>query len=286
MSTQATSPMSIKQLLQQATEMLSRSSDSARIDAQAILCHVLDCNSAYLMTWPEKTPDPEQLKQFEQLLAKRARGIPVAYLTGEREFWSLPFYVNEHVLIPRPETETLVEFILQHFADSTTLKVLDMGTGSGAIAISLAHEKPGWQLSACDISEQALAMAAKNNRRHNTGVNLVHSNWFANITEKDFDIIVSNPPYIDPDDPHLQQGDVRFEPDAALSAANNGMADIELLCRQAPGYLKEKGLLVVEHGYNQQQAVAECFASAGFEDITQHQDLSGHTRITAGKLKA
>jgi len=275
--------MNIQQALKQATAELADRSDSARLDAEVLLCHVLACNSAHLMAWPEKPLDDTQLNAFRQLLARRVQGTPVAYLTGEREFWSLPFYVNEHTLVPRPETETLVEFILQYFADRPALKVLDMGTGSGAIAISLAHEQPRWLISACDISEQALAIAEKNNRRHNTGVKLIYSNWFENITERDFDIIVSNPPYIDPDDPHLQQGDVRFEPDAALSAANKGMAAIELLCSQAPGHLKENGLLIVEHGYNQQQAVAACFAQAGFNEITQHLDLSGHTRITAGR---
>lgn len=275
--------MNIQQALQQATAELT-SSHSARLDAEVLLCHVLGCNSAHLMTWPEKELNSKQQKAFWQLTTQRAQGRPIAYLTGEREFWSLPFFVNEHTLIPRPETETLVEFILQQFDDKENLTLLDMGTGSGVIAITLAHEKPSWRVSACDISTQALAVAEKNSLRHQARIQLTHSNWFENITARDFDIIVSNPPYIAPGDPHLTQGDVRFEPETALSAADKGMADIQNLCQQAPEYLKKNGWLIVEHGYNQQQAVAECFAQAGFDEITHRTDLSGHTRMTAGKL--
>lgn len=276
--------MNIQQALQHAGKQLADASPSAMLDAQVLLAHVLRCNTAHLAAWPEKTLREDQLADFQKLVNQRQQGAPVAHLTGSREFWSLDFSVDDSTLIPRPETETLVEYLLEHFDNRQNLKLLDMGTGTGAIAISIAREKPGWEIVASDISEQALKLARKNCSDHDTGnVTLIHSDWFQGIDQINFDIIISNPPYIASDDPHLTQGDVRFEPESALSSGATGMDDIEHICSHAKEYLLENGWLIVEHGYNQKQLVADCFARNGFSEIEQRQDLSGHTRMTAGK---
>jgi release factor glutamine methyltransferase len=276
--------MKIQQALQQAGKKLADSSPSAMLDAQVLLTHVLRCNTAHLAAWPEKTLSEDQLADFQKLVNRRQQGVPVAHLTGSREFWSLDFSVDDSTLIPRPETETLVEYLLENFGDRENLKLLDMGTGSGAIAISIAREKPGWEIVASDISERALKLARQNCSDHDTGnVTLIHSDWFQSIDQENFDIIISNPPYIASDDPHLTQGDVRFEPESALSSGATGMDDIEHICSHAKEYLLKNGWLMVEHGYNQKQLVADCFARNGFSEIEQRQDLSGHTRMTAGK---
>jgi len=276
--------MNIQQALQQASKQLADYSPSAMLDAQVLLSHVLQCNSAHLAAWPEKTLSETQLTDFQQLVEQRQQGLPVAHLTGSREFWSLDFSVDNSTLIPRPETETLVEYLLQNFADRKELALLDMGTGTGAIAISIASEKPEWNIVASDISEDALELARQNCNIHKTNnVTLVHSDWFQGIGQEHFDIIISNPPYIAGDDPHLSQGDVRFEPKSALTSGDTGMDDIEHLCTHAKAYLLKDGCLIVEHGYNQKQIVAECFAKNDYTNITQQKDLSGHTRMTAGK---
>lgn len=277
--------MNIQQALQQANQDLSKSSPSAMLDAQVLLSFVLRCNSAHLAAWPEKELSEEQQSHYLQLIQKRQQGSPVAHLTGQREFWSLNFSVNDSTLIPRPETETLIEYILAEFNHRETLKLLDMGTGTGAIAIAIAKEKPGWEIVASDVSAEALKLARQNSEQHQTAnITFIQSDWFENISADDFDIIVSNPPYIASDDPHLQQGDVRFEPLSALTSGPEGMDDIEQLCSHAADYLNNNGWLIIEHGYNQAQQVADCFAKNGFTMIGQQQDLSGHTRMTAASL--
>ena len=277
--------MNIQQALQQASQELSATSPSAALDAQVLLSFVLHCNTAHLAAWPEKELSTEQQSDFLQLIQQRQQGLPVAHLTGQREFWSLNFSVNNSTLIPRPETETLVEYILTRFAHREHLKLLDMGTGTGAIAIAIAKEKPGWQIVASDASAEALQLARQNSQQHQTdNITFIQSDWFENITSTDFDIIVSNPPYIASDDPHLQQGDVRFEPLSALASGTEGLDDIEHLCSHAVQRLNNNGWLIVEHGYNQAQDVADCFANNGFSKIEQQQDLSGHTRMTAASL--
>ena len=278
--------MNIKQALQQASQNLAESSPSAKIDAQILLNHILQCNTAHLLAWPEKKLNEEQISSYQQLIQQRQQGLPVAYLTGLREFWSLNFSVNNSTLIPRPETETLIEFILDKFSNRKEIKLLDMGTGTGAIAITIATEKPGWNIFASELSADALNLARHNSNSHQTNnISFVQSNWFTNIKQSDFDIIVSNPPYIANDDPHLLAGDVRFEPQSALSAGAAGMDDIEHLCRHAKKHLKKNAWLIIEHGYNQKRLVSDCFAKNGFTQIEQKQDLSGHIRMTAGKRK-
>jgi len=255
------------------------------LDAQVLLTHILQCNTAHLAAWPEKALSEEQLSNYQQLIQHRQQGLPVAHLTGSREFWSLDFFVNNSTLIPRPETETLVEYVLEKFGNKKNLKLLDIGTGTGAIAITIATEEPGWEIIASDVSQEALKLARQNSNKHQTNnVHFLHSDWFENIAGHKFDIIISNPPYIANDDPHLQQGDVRFEPKSALTSGQTGMDDIEHICLHAKEYLTEKGCLAVEHGYNQKQQVADCFARNGYIHIEQKQDLSGHIRMTVGKL--
>ena len=276
--------MNIQQALQQASQNLADSSPTARLDAQVLLTHILQCNTAHLLAWPEKKLNEEQITGYQQLIQQRQQGLPVAHLTGLREFWSLNFSVNDSTLIPRPETETLIEFILDKFSNREKIKLLDMGTGTGAIAITIASEKPGWKIFASELSADALKLARDNSNTHQTNnISFVQSNWFHNIKHNDFDIIVSNPPYIANDDPHLLAGDVRFEPQSALSAGATGMDDIEHLCRHAKNHLKKNAWLIIEHGYNQKQLVSDCFAKNGFTQIEQKQDLSGHIRMTAGK---
>lgn len=276
--------MNIQQALQQASQKLADTSPSAQLDAQVLLTHVLKYNSAHLIAWPEKTLSEKQQRQYQKLIGQRQQGVPIAHLTGQREFWSLNFSVNDSTLIPRPETETLVEFILDKFGDKEKLKLLDMGTGTGAIAIAIASEKPGWTIFASDNAAEAVTLAKHNRDFHQIrNITLMQSDWFNNIKHHDFDIIVSNPPYIASDDPHLLQGDVRFEPKSALTSGVTGMDDIEQLCAHAKNYLSSNGCLVVEHGYNQKQLVSRCFASNGYAEIEQAEDLSGHTRMTAGK---
>lgn len=278
--------MNIQQALKHASQSLAESSPSANLDAQVLLTFVLQCNTAHLLAWPEKDLSEEQLSRFRLLLQQRQTGIPVAHLTGLREFWSLNFSVDNSTLIPRPETETLVEYILTRFNNEDKLTILDMGTGSGAIAIAIASEKPDWKITACEVSGQALQLARQNSDFHQTeNITFIQSDWFENIRQNDFDIIVSNPPYIAVNDPHLQQGDVRFEPTGALSSGECGMDDIKHICLHAPNYLKPGGWLIVEHGYDQKQLVSECFVNHGFIETEQIQDLSGHTRMTAGKRK-
>ena len=276
--------MFIRQALQLARQSLAETSPTAELDAQVLLCHVLQCNSAHLAAWPEKPLDEAQQRHFLQLLERRRQGHPVAHLTGQREFWSMDFMVDESTLIPRPETETLIEYVLEKHSHRSTLKLLDMGTGTGAIAIVLAKENPGWQVHACDLSSRAIQLAERNREKHGIdNLNLIQSDWFSDIDDTDYDIIISNPPYIDADDPHLSEGDVRFEPASALISANQGMKDIEHLCSHAKDHLKNESWLIVEHGYDQAERVADCFTRNGYREITQQQDLSGHTRMTAGR---
>lgn len=281
--------MNIQQALARASDILHSSSPSARLDAQVLLGHVLNSNSAHLHAWPEKELEPQQQSDFFHLVEQRHQGLPVAQLTGQREFWSLPFKVDGSTLIPRPETETLVEFILQHFNHASPISLLDMGTGSGAIAIAIASERPGWNIVASDNSEAALQLAHVNSEENKTdNVTFILSDWFENLGAQRFDIIVSNPPYIASDDPHLQQGDVRFEPHSALTAGSRGMDDIEQLCtnayRQLANTSENSGWLIIEHGYNQAEMVRKCFTENHFSEIIQRQDLSGQTRMTAGRM--
>lgn len=275
---------SIAQAIKQASELLEKTSDSARLDAEVILCHVLNCTATHLLAWPEKILDEDQASLFNQLIEQRHIGTPVAYIIGSKEFWSLNFKVTPATLIPRPDTETLVEFILDKFSAEDNLSLIDLGTGSGAIAIAIASERPHWEITATDISTDALAIAKENACSHQiNNIKFIESNWFEQVDEQQFDLIVSNPPYIAEHDPHLSQGDICFEPISALVAGETGMNDINRITLESKKHLKPNGWLVFEHGYDQKKLVYDCFNHYDFQEIAQLNDLSGQPRITTGR---
>ncbi|MDH5611726.1 MAG: peptide chain release factor N(5)-glutamine methyltransferase [Gammaproteobacteria bacterium] len=275
--------LSIAQALKDASKALAETSYSARLDAEVLLCHVLNCSATHLIAWPEKNLNEKQIQTFRQLVEQRQAGTPVAYLTGRKEFWSMDFKVTTATLIPRPDTEILVEFVLNQFSDRKKLNLLDLGTGSGAIAIAIASEKPDWVITATDISCEALTVARENARTHQiTNIKFAESNWFEQINKQYFDLIISNPPYIAAQDEHLSQGDVRFEPVSALISGETGMDDIESITSKSIEYLNPGGWLAVEHGYNQQRQVDACLRHYHFQEIIQLEDLSGQPRVTAG----
>lgn len=279
--------ISVAQCLQLAPQ-LAAISDSARLDVELILCHVLQKNRTWLFTWPDKLLSAEQQQQFANYFQRRQSGEPIAHILGQREFWSLPLYCDNSTLIPRPDTELLVEACLQLFAQDQPQqprRLLDLGTGTGAIALALASEQPQWQLLGVDQSSAAIGLAEKN-RAHLgfANVQLQQSDWFAQIAPGEtFDAIVSNPPYIDAQDPHLQQGDVRFEPRSALVAAKQGLADIDTILAQAPGYLRPAGWVLLEHGHRQGEAVRALFVRYGYGQIQTRRDLGGNERVTLGQ---
>ena len=276
----------ISQALTQARYQLQTSSPSPASDASILLCHVLDCSSSHLIAWPDKQLSDDQSQRYNALIEERRKGKPVAYITGEKEFWSLLLKVTPAVLIPRPETEILVEFALEALKHNPKAEIADLGTGSGAIACALASEQPGWHITATDTSAEALAIARQNAETHQLhNIDFVQGHWFEALQREDYDMVISNPPYVAAEDPHLGQGDVRFEPDDALSAGIQGMDDIEAIAREAADHLVAGGWLAVEHGYDQQQLVHDCFARNGFVDITQQADLSGTPRITAARKR-
>ncbi len=259
-------------------EFLLAGSDSPLLDAQVLLAHVLDKETIYLLTWPERALSAEQKAQFEELVQRRINGVPVAHLVGMREFWSLPLKVNDSTLIPRPDTEILVESALEICPDDAD--ILDLGTGTGAIILALASERPQAKCVAIDFSQDAIQLATENAQQLNiANVLFKQSNWFANV-DGQYDLIVSNPPYIDENDHHLQQGDVRFEPLSALVAANKGLADIELIAKQAVAYLKEGGALLIEHGFEQGAMVRRILQDAGYTGIKTIKDYGGNERVT------
>lgn len=257
-------------------------SPSPRLDAELLLAHVLGKPRSFLRTWPEHTPDDAQCAAFAALLARRRAGEPVAYLLGRQGFWSLDLEVSPDTLIPRPDTELLVETALA-LAPATPLEVLDLGTGTGAIALALAAERPAWRVTGVDRVEAAVALAERNGRRlglSNAGFAL--SQWFSALAGRRFGLIVSNPPYIAAGDRHLGEGDVRFEPASALVAGADGLDDIRQIVAQAPEHLLPGGWLLLEHGYDQAQAVRGLLAAAGFTGVESRRDLGDHERISLG----
>lgn len=253
-----------------------------RLEAEVLLAHVLGATRSHLYTWPEQQLSETQVEDYRRLIERRAAGEPVAYLTGRQEFWSLELEVDAATLIPRPETEHLVELALQRVAARDT--VLDLGTGTGAVALAIAHERPEARVTAVDASAAALAVAHRNAARLKLDLELLEGDWYAPVRERRFHVIVSNPPYIGEAEPELSQGDCRFEPRSALVADGHGLADLRLIAAGAPKHLYPGGWLLVEHGYRQGAAVRELFRRAGFVDVASERDLAGHERVTLGRL--
>lgn len=279
--------VSIEQLLKTATEKLSQISESPKLDAEILLCHQLNCQRSYLYTWPEKILSQAEYDGFYQLLEDRLQGRPIAHITETREFWGLEFKVTPDTLIPRPDTETLVEAALEQLQSQASARILDLGTGTGAVALALKSERPVDQIIATDQSTAALRVAQYNSQTLHLDVEFRQGSWFDPIKEAEtFHLIVSNPPYIEEQDPHLKQGDVRFEPLNALTSGKDGLQDIRIIAKQARKHLLTDGWLILEHGYNQSQAVQEILRQLGYQMIQTRQDFGHNDRITLGQKPA
>lgn len=273
--------MQIGQALRDAKARLQAVSATPRLDAELLLGAVLNRDRAWLLAHDNDPLDSSSLQAFENYLVHRAQGEPVAYLLGMQEFWSLPLQVNRHTLIPRPDTEVLVETTLR-LAPENARRILDLGTGTGAIALALQHERPDWQVVAVDRIAEAVALAKCNAERLALPVECLQSDWFNAVSGCVFDVIVSNPPYIDPLDRHLQGDGVKCEPLSALVAEQEGLADLQKIVGEAPKFLINEGLLAVEHGHAQGEIVRRLFEDAGFCDIQTHLDYGGQPRVTSG----
>ncbi|MBT6105099.1 peptide chain release factor N(5)-glutamine methyltransferase [SAR92 clade bacterium H231] len=277
----------VADLLQRHNE-LSPASDTALLDTELLLCHSLSVDRAWLKTWPDKILSAPDMQRFEQLFRRRLEGEPVAFIIGSQGFWTLDLKVSPHTLIPRPETELLVETAMQLELPNNS-QVLDLGTGTGAIALALASEYPQWQMTAVDVQASAVELAEQNRlacRLKN--VTIYQSDWFAAVANRQpqtlFNLIVSNPPYIEIDDAHLFEGDVRFEPASALVSGTQGLDDLQLVIGQSSGFLAPAGWLLVEHGHAQGLAVRDLFNEAGYVLVETRQDYNQLDRITLGRL--
>ncbi len=272
----------IADLLTNVTQQLEQTSTSAALDAELLLAFCMQKERSYLLAWTEIVPSVEQQIQFQQLIAKRLQGIPVAYLLGTKAFWTLELMVNPAVLIPRPETEHLVEIALEKIHHISKPKILDLGTGSGAIALALATERPDATIIASDASPAALTVAQANKTKNQlNNVQLFQSDWFDAIPAMHFDLIVSNPPYIEINDPHLQ-GDIHYEPQQALTSGIDGLDAIRTIVTQAKAYLKPNSFLILEHGYNQGNRVRDLLTEASFNYVKSIKDYAQIERLSLG----
>ncbi|HIF9178839.1 TPA: peptide chain release factor N(5)-glutamine methyltransferase [Photobacterium damselae] len=275
---------SIEVLLKQtAQELQTAGCPSPQLDAAVLLCHALDKPRSYLLTWPEKELDESQFSLFSHCVSRRLAGEPVAYIIGVREFWSLPLKVAPSTLIPRPDTERLVELALDKIP-AQPCQALDLGTGTGAIALAIASERPDITVTGIDLRQEAAQLATENGATLGfNNVQFLAGSWYSPLAEtQQFAVIVSNPPYIDEQDPHLDQGDVRFEPKSALVAADNGLADIKIIAEQGRQHLQTNGWLLLEHGFEQGLAVREILTKLGYQAVVTEQDYAGLDRVTLG----
>lgn len=277
--------MNFKQWLIQAIERLAQS-ESPRRDAEILLGFVTGKTRTFILAFDETNLSAEESERLEALLARRASGEPVAHLVGMREFWSLPLEVSAATLIPRPDTECLVEQALARLPEAAC-DILDLGTGTGAIALALASERPDCRVTAVDFVADAVALAKRNALSLNIdNVTIAQSNWFSALEEQVFGMIVSNPPYIDAEDPHLGEGDVRFEPLSALVAPDEGLADLAHIIRAGKRFLLPGGWMLLEHGWKQGKAVRELYQQAGYDEVETCRDYGGNERLTVGRRNA
>jgi release factor glutamine methyltransferase len=278
-------PVTLAAAVDAAARALRPSSPTARLDAEVLLRHASGLTLADAVAQPRRPLSDAIRAAFTALIERRRQGEPIAYITGRREFWSLDLAVSPATLIPRPETELLVEQALARIPADASSRIVDLGTGCGAVALAIAHERPLARVIATDSSEAALAVARSNaNRLHLTNVEFHCGEWFAPLGEEQFDIVVSNPPYLRADDPHLGEGDLRFEPRAALIAGNDALGEIRAIARTARNHLIFGGWLLLEHGFDQAADVRSMLADAGYLEFQSYRDLAGHERVSAGRF--
>ena len=280
-----TSHSQLAQLLDDAIKQLTAVSDSARLDSELLLCHVLKKDRSYLRAWPEYQLSADEKNQFLSLIKQRQQGHPVAHLIGNRGFWTLDLKVTSDTLIPRPDTERLVELALEYIPHDANWHILDLGTGTGAIALSIAKERPTCMVTATDKSDAALVIARENAINNQvSNVRFIQSDWFSALGEETqkFEMIVSNPPYIKEGDPHLTQGDVRFDPMSALTSGEDGLDDIRIIISDSQNYLAKDGIILLEHGYDQENEVCELLHTAGFSQVVDFKDDSNNPRVAIG----
>jgi release factor glutamine methyltransferase len=275
--------ISIAKALTEAVKQLNAVSDTAVLDAEILLAHVLQVSRSFLHAWPERLVTQSDYDAFKQHIERRLREEPIAYIIGHQEFWSLDLLVTPDTLIPRPETELLVEWVLKRF-DSSSRVVADLGTGSGAIALALAKERPSWLIYATDRMPAALAVAKQNAARlHLSSVIFSEGNWCQALPDKQFDAIISNPPYIEEADDQVSKGVRLYEPAVALFSEENGLRDSRQIIQEAKHFLKPGGYLFLEHGYQQGAAIRVLFEQAGYQEVALYQDLANRDRVTIGR---
>jgi release factor glutamine methyltransferase len=279
-------PETLSQFLTTAARDLAAASESPRLDAEVLCAQALGRSRAWLIAHGDEPLEPAARAVCVALLARRAAGAPIAHLTGRREFWSLDLEVSPATLIPRPETETLVEAALERLRPLARPRVLDLGTGSGALAVALGHERPDAVITAVERDPAALAVAQRNALRHGVTLEALAGEWFGPVAGRRFELIVSNPPYLAADDPHLAVGDVRAEPRTALVAGPEGLDDLAHLAAHAPAHLAPGGWLLLEHGATQGPAVRALLEAAGFTAVTTLPDAAGRPRVGAGRMAA
>lgn len=279
-------PLSIQDALDNTRELLAAHNDAPALEASVLLAHVLGISRTQLRTRPEQTLRTDQQQAFFDLIARRKAGEPVAYLIGHREFWSLDLIVNEHTLIPRPETELLVELALARIPIEDGFHVLDLGTGSGAIALAVASERPRCRVTASDLSPRALSVAHANAERLNiSNVSFREGSWFSPFSTERFDIIVANPPYVAEHDPHLDEGDLPAEPRSALVAGPTGLEMIGAIIDGAKRHMREGAWLLMEHGYNQAGMVTTLLHDAAYRQVQTWRDTAGIERVSGGQCR-
>jgi release factor glutamine methyltransferase len=275
----------IRQAAQSIQNKLRLELSEAKLEANLLCQHVLNVNRAWLISHETDALEGNQHAAFEALVKRRLNGEPIAYILGSREFYGLPLKTTPATLIPRPDTETLVEAALAKIPKSASLNILDLGTGTGAVALAIAKNRTNCKVTAVDASSGALSVALENVQALKlNNVRMLESNWFSNLMGEKFDVIVSNPPYIAKDDGHLQQGGLRFEPISALASGVDGLDDIRQIIQDAPHYLKPDGWLMLEHGYDQAEAVAALLSKRGFSQVDHAKDIGGTLRVTFGAI--